>query len=128
MFTLRNSEVESMSQAEEHLRQILLEAVDEGLLILGESSRRAIYFHLQNKFSLSREDIPDKPDLFTESLRKIFGAGAKVIEEAIAKSLCDKLGIEYKGKKNACFVDYLNDARRQKTKHLAESEESVLQH
>jgi len=88
----------------------LLEAVDEGLLILGESARKAIYFHLQNGCSLPREDIPDKPEMFAEGLKKMFGAGAKVIEESVVKILYGKLGIEYKERENTCFVDYLNGA------------------
>jgi len=86
----------------------LLEAVDEGLLILGESARKSIYFHLQNTCSLMREDIPNKPEAFAEGLRRIFGAGAKAIEESIVKSLYSKLGIEYKKRKNTGFVDCLN--------------------
>jgi len=103
----------------------LLEAADEGLLILGESAREAIYFHLQKTCSLAREDIPNQPDIFALGLEKIFGRGAKVVEESIVKSLYSKLGIRYKGMENARFTDYLNDAREHKTKRLNEYEESV---
>lgn len=88
----------------------MLEAVDEGLLqILGDSDRKATYFHLQHMYSLTREDIPNNPAVFASSPEKIFGVGAKVIEESIVKSLCYKLGIKYEKKKNARFVDYLQD-------------------
>lgn len=96
---------------ENRWRQLFLEAVDEGLLILGESSRKAIFFHLQNTYSLTREDIPSKPEVFVEGLRRIFGVGAKVIEESIVRSLYIKLGIKYNEKKNADLLDYLNDLR-----------------
>lgn len=99
-------------QAEHQLRQVLLEAVDEGLLILGESSRKAIYFHLQHTYSLTREDIPDKPNVFAEDLRKIFGDGAKTIEESIVQSLYRKLGTRYTEKKNYRLEDYVKDAIR----------------
>ena len=112
MFTRKNSEVNALSQKEDQWAQLLLEVVDEGLLILGESARKSIYFHLQSTYSLAREDIPNKPDVFAEGLRKIFGAGAKVIEESIVKILYSKLEIEYEERKNTCFVDYLNDARK----------------
>jgi hypothetical protein len=107
-----------LPQTEYQLRQVLLEAVDEGLLILGESARKGIYFHLQNTVSLKREDVPDKPETLAEGLQKIFGAGAVVIEKAIVKSLYSKLGIEYQEKKNYCFLAYLNDAMQMtNTKH-----------
>jgi len=94
--------------------QALLEATDEGLLILGESGREAIFFHLQNLYSLKREDIPEKPETFIEGVRKIFGVGAEVIERAIVKSFYRKLGLRYEEKRDYSFLTYLNDA-----KHMA---------
>jgi len=41
------------------------------LLTLGESGRKAVYFHLQNLHSLKREDVPEKPEVFVEGLRKV---------------------------------------------------------
>lgn len=95
---------------ENRLKQALLEAVDEGLLlILGDSGRKATYFHLQHMYSLTRENIPNNPAVFASGLEKIFGSGAKVIEEAIVKSSYSKLGIKYEKKKSARFEDYLQD-------------------
>ena len=101
-----------MSKAKNRFRQVLLEAVDDGLLTLGESGRKAIYFHLQNLYSIKREDIPDQPEAFVEGLRKIFGKGAEVIEKAMAKSLYNRLGMKYDEKKGYGFLAYLNDAMR----------------
>jgi hypothetical protein len=95
-----------------NFKQALLEAVDDGLLTLGESGRKAVYFHLQNLYSLKREDIADKPELFAEGLRKIFGIGATVIEKATLRSLYQKLGIKYEENKGHDFLAYLNDAMR----------------
>ena len=36
----------------------LLEAVDEGLAWLGDAARRTIYYHLENSFNISRQNIP----------------------------------------------------------------------
>jgi len=103
-----------VTEAKSLFTQALLEATDEGLLILGESGREAIYFHLQNLYSLKREDVPEKPETFVEGIRKIFGVGAEVIERAIVKSLYRKLGRKYKEKRDYGFLTYLNDA-----KHMA---------
>jgi len=90
------------------LKQSLLEAIDEGLTILGESSRDAIYFHLQSMVALKREDVPDNLELFAEGLRRIFGEGAKVIEQAVVTSVCKKLKInEVKG---ATFLERMKYA------------------
>ncbi|NWG10829.1 hypothetical protein HXY33_03635 [Candidatus Bathyarchaeota archaeon] len=101
-----------MSRPQNLFQQALLEAVDNGLLTLGESGRKAVYFHLQNIYSLKKEDIADKPEVFAEGLRKIFGVGAAVIEKATVKSLYEKLGIKYEEKKNHDFMTYIRDAQQ----------------
>lgn len=100
-----------MPQVEEQFKQVFLESIDEGLMVLGENSKKAIYFHLQCMFSLKKEDIPDRPEALVKGLKKIFGAGAKAIEEWILESLYQKIGAKYEEKKNHKFEDYLNDAR-----------------
>ena len=76
-----------LAKAENSFKKALLEAVDEGLLIVGESGRKATYFHLQNSAALKKEEIADKPEIFAEGLWKIFGVGAKVIELSIIENL-----------------------------------------
>lgn len=90
----------------------MLEAVDEGLLILGESGRQAIYFHLQNLYSLKKEDIPNNLKVFADGLRKIFGQGAEVIEKRTIKTLYNKLGINYEEKRKLDFLDYVENAKK----------------
>ena len=99
-----------MQEEQDQLRQALIEVVDQGLLTLGESGRKAIYFHLQNITSVKREDIPDNLEALQKGLEKIFGAGAKMIETSIVRSLYQKLGIQYKEDKNKSFVDTIKDA------------------
>lgn len=101
-----------MSKTKSLFRKALLEAVDDGLLTLGESGRKAIYFHLQSLYSVKREDIPEHPEAFVESLRKIFGLGAEVIEKAVIKSLYHKLGLKYEEKENVSFLAYLKGAEQ----------------
>ncbi|MGB9714351.1 MAG: hypothetical protein ACPLZC_05160 [Candidatus Bathyarchaeales archaeon] len=100
-----------MTKEEKVFNQVLLEAVDEGLLIIGESGRNAIYFHLQNSCSLKREDIPEKPEVFMDGLKKIFGLGAQAIEMSIVKCLYSKLGLEFRERKDYDFLKYLDDAK-----------------
>ena len=93
--------------------KILMEAVDEGLLMLGESGRDVVYFRLRHSYALSKEDVPAHPEIFVECLEKIFGSGSRVIEKAIIKSLYSKLGLEYVKKKNFDFLECLNEAKTQ---------------
>ena len=66
---------------------ILLESIDEAFESLGENVKKAIYFHLMQKFLISREDIPDKIDAFSDGLEKIFGIGARNLEILIRHKL-----------------------------------------
>jgi hypothetical protein len=101
---------------EKLVKQLLFDAINDGLLTLGESGRKAVYFHLQKTFSLEMEEIPEKPEVFAEGLRKIFGVGAEVIEKSIIKSLYQKLGIEYSEKEDFNFLRYWNEAKQKADK------------
>jgi hypothetical protein len=50
--------------------KILLRAIDEALNSLGESVRQAIYFYIENKFSVARDEIPENLLQFQGGLKK----------------------------------------------------------
>ncbi|MGB9960055.1 MAG: hypothetical protein ACPLKQ_06010 [Candidatus Bathyarchaeales archaeon] len=88
--------------------EILLEAVDEALqTVLGESGKEVIYYYFQNSYAIKKEDIPEKPELFIEFLKKLFGVGAELIENTILKNLCQKLGIKPEQAENAKLAEFL---------------------
>jgi hypothetical protein len=91
--------------------KLFIEAVDEGLDVLGDSGRQMIFFHLEKSCSVKRHEIPDRPEAFAEGLEKIFGVGATVIEKLIVKSLYLKLGLKYEDKEERPFADYVNDLK-----------------
>jgi len=100
-----------MGEEKTAFEKTLREAVDEGLLILGESGREIIYFRLKHFYAINSCDISSNIEAFIECLRKIFGSGSKVIEKAIIRALYRKLGLTYVEKKNFDFFEYLNEAR-----------------
>ena len=100
-----------MPQTEDEFAKILIEAVDHGLRILGESSRKAILYHLEKDYSITRTKIPEHTEAFTKGLESIFGAGSLVIERSILKYLYSKLGLKYEEKRNCRFIDSLNKAK-----------------
>lgn len=95
------------------LEKALIEAVDEGLLTLGESGREVVYFRLRFSYAIGKEDIPSHPEIFIECLRSIFGSGAKAIEKVIIKSFYKRLGLKFVEKENFDFFEYLNHAKMQ---------------
>ncbi len=89
----------------------LLEAVDEGLLIIGDGVGHVIYHHVERSFNVRREEIPEKLDLFQKGLEALLGVGARVPEKLIARKLYDKLGVSFEEHEGWTLVDYVNRAR-----------------
>jgi hypothetical protein len=98
----------------QEFNRLLLEAVDEGLSMLGESSKQAIYFHLEKRFDIKKQEIPNKIEVFANAIEKIFGLGASFLEILIMKRLYVKLGRGFKfyGSEDFTFTEYVAAARR----------------
>lgn len=94
--------------------KLLLEAVDEGLSSLGESSKQAIYFHLAKSFNVKRNAIPFEIVAFAEAIEKIFGLGANFLEILIMKRLHEKIGVvfDWNESKKFVFAEYVMAAKR----------------
>lgn len=91
-------------------KKLLLEAVDEALSSLGDSSKQAIYFYLEETFKIKRQSIPNKIEEFTNAIEKIFGRGAKVLEVQIMKYLYEKVGRDFEyfpEKDDLLFIEYV---------------------
>lgn len=103
-----------MTKKGKAFEKLLLEAIDDALVSLGESAKQAIYFHLEDKFKVSKNEIPNRLKDFEEGLEKIFGLGANFIEILIMKKLYKKIGkpLEWKTKKELEFLEYVDAARK----------------
>ena len=103
-----------MKRKREAFENLLLEAVDEALASLGDSAKQAIYYHLEDKFKITKNEIPNRLKDFTEGLEKIFGLGARFIEILIMKKLYEKVGqpLEWNESKELIFFDYVTAAKQ----------------
>lgn len=72
---------------EKKFSAILVDSIDEALSTLGDRSKKAIYFHLETKFGISKQDIPERVNDFSEAIEQIFGSAAQQIEILIMKCL-----------------------------------------
>jgi hypothetical protein len=110
---------ENVSSTESNLQnncfnRFLLEAVDEGLSLIGKSAKQAVYFHLEKNFNITRDDVPQRIEEFANALEKMFGLGAKMIEIQIMKKLYEKIGnSEYVLKQDdVVFTEYIAALRK----------------
>lgn len=90
---------------------VLLDAIDEGLVELGESIKTTIYFHLEKNYYLKRNLIPQNLDGFSVSMQKIFGSGESVIENLIMRKLCESLNVSYRGVEGRGFQAAVEEIR-----------------
>ncbi len=92
--------------------QILLESIDEGLSVLGNEPREAVYQFLRTICSLPREDIPDHVPEFAAGLKRALGGASKVIERLILRRLFEKTGSSFRDVPDTDFNEYVLDAKR----------------
>jgi hypothetical protein len=75
-------------------REILIQAIEKGLSVLGDSVTRIIFYNLEKRFSLTRDHILERPDKFANALEVLFGSGSVTLERMIINSVCDTVGMD----------------------------------
>ena len=101
-----------MSVRSQPFEQLLLECIDEGLSVLGNEPRQALYQYLLTICSLPREEIPGRVVDFAAGLRKSLGGASKVIERIILRKLFQKTGSNFREAIDTEFTEYVADAKR----------------
>jgi len=84
-----NSKKADPSKAD--FESLLLEAVDSAFSMMGDSSKKALYFHLENSFGISRKEIPQNIEVFANMLEQVFGQRALLLEAQIMEILHSKV-------------------------------------
>jgi len=105
---------EELASSDCGFENVLLKAIDEGLSLLGDSSKWAVYFYLEKSFGIRKADIPSKIEEFVDAIEEIFGYGAKYLEIQIMKQLYEKVGqgFEYFPEKgDLVFNEYVKAIR-----------------
>jgi hypothetical protein len=75
---------------------VLQDSIDDAFSSLGEAVKASIYFHLEHKFLITRQEIPYRIEDFSDALDRIFGLGAKHLELLIMKHLYEKVNCLYR--------------------------------
>ncbi len=92
-------------------RQALLEAVDYGLMVLGEIVRQAIYKRIENDHGLKRAEIPERLGAFHTALESVLGVSAKAVEKLIAKNLYQRLDLNFTPRPEWTLIEYVDHAK-----------------
>lgn len=95
------------------LDDLLFSGVDETLRhVFKEAGAKVIYDYLWSRCGLKREEISEKPEVFSACLKRLLSSGAPVIEKVILKNLYNKLQLEFQEKEGNEFSDYMKELSR----------------
>ena len=70
---------------------LLLEAIDEALISLGENVKTVVYFYIKTSFNIKRREIPERIAEFSDALERIFSLGARNLEVLFMRSIHSKI-------------------------------------
>jgi hypothetical protein len=92
--------------------EVLLQAVDYGLLIPGEIVRSAIYNRIEMSYQVRRDEIPEKLPIFHKALQELLGSiVVATIEKSIARELYGRLGLNFTEHRNWTLLEYVEEAK-----------------
>jgi len=89
----------------------LRKVIDESLTVIGEPSKKILYFHVEDKFLLKPEDISKQPELFVLALRQLMGKAGSYIVSLILKKLCEEYNVDYENIKDLSFEYAVKEIR-----------------
>lgn len=81
-------------QAENKRDQKVVKIIDRVLKqVFGTEATQLIYQHLENKYSLQKEQLADRIETFAEGLEDFLRSGAYVIERKILEDIYSSYGL-----------------------------------
>lgn len=101
------------SEPTKNFNGLLKKAIDETIIsILGQTVHEALFRLLEEKYSVTSDELPYRFDTMFELLEKTFGVtGSKTIGRAIAKTFFRKLNIPFVAKDEYALRQYVEEAK-----------------
>ena len=65
----------------------VIESIDAILSLLGNLNKQAIYCHLENRYGIKKDEIPNNIEAFANAFEQTFGSVGKLIEVKILERL-----------------------------------------
>ena len=99
--------------AMETLDDLLLKVIDDTMRqVFREEGTKVIYGFLANNSHLKREEIAEKPEVFSAGLEKLMVSAAQIIEKTVLKNLYRRVGLKFVEKEGYEFSDYIKELRK----------------
>jgi len=93
--------------------ETLCSAIDETIVeVLGKAVLVALYSVLENRYAITRDELPYRTDTLFQVLETTFGVrGARTVGNHIAQKLYRKLGLIFHDHESYTLLDYVDDAK-----------------
>ncbi|MCW3984126.1 MAG: DUF3227 domain-containing protein [Candidatus Bathyarchaeota archaeon] len=93
--------------------RLLIDAIESALSKLGNANKQALYTHLEHRFGLNKQAIPQNIEYFTNALEYLFGESALLMQINIMEALRRKFPkFKYTPKDgNLSFISYVENIR-----------------
>ncbi len=110
----RKMQKEPQKITEQEFNDLFIASIDEALSALGEGAKTAIYYHIEKKFNIKKQEIPTHLTSFIEAIEKLFGLGSKPLELMLMQKLHAKLNTNCKPIKlqDFTFTSYVNAIKK----------------
>jgi hypothetical protein len=100
-------------KGKDRFNKLLLKVINEEMeQIFGEVATLIIYNHLEKNYSLKREEIPEKLEIFIRGFEEFLSSGAQVVEKIILKKVYSSFGFRRKIKEGYSFIDCLTELKK----------------
>lgn len=100
-------------KSKDKFNKLLLKVIDEELKqIFGEAATLMIYSHLKKNYSLKREEIPEKLEIFVRGLEEFLSSGAHVVEKMVLRKVYSSFGFQCQIKEGYSFTDYMSELKK----------------
>jgi len=106
-----------ISKKTDKYEQMLNRAVDKTLKrVFGSTATNIIYTHLENNYSIRKNEIAENLESFSQAMQEYLNSGAAVVEKEILESFYSGLGlfqrVELEETRNTEFVERLRTLMR----------------
>ena len=96
---------------ESTFNEALVRAIDFAFGSLGDSCKKALFFHLDQIFRLQKQDMPARIKEFNDAILFLLKDGGKFLETLIVKKLCEDLGVSYGQVSDLDFLEALVEVK-----------------
>jgi hypothetical protein len=100
----------SLSIPDPAYETFIAEAVDDGLSLLGNSGKKAIYYYLEKDYDINKRNVSSKIQDFSNALDRTFGVGSAFLKVLIIRKVYEKISAPVPETSDASrFVELLSN-------------------